>query len=658
VALLLAGYYYWRTRPELSRGRRWLLFLLRFISLAVLLLLLLSPILYYLRSLSEKQQVLVLTDVSASMDLSGPATGAKKDWLSAPGKELADKFAAAGYELHHYDFATGLEPDRDNTLLAPALAKLAKEHDFSRVKGVVLLSDGWLRDASLQQVKQLGSPFYALADTMAPQTADLSVTRSITNRQAYRNEPTLIRAEVNSANYNGPATVKLWQGNSLLGSQSVQLKSGVSANVDFTHRFAQTGFFPFRVEVVAAGLGERSQNNNSWPGAIEVLSDKQRVVVLSDSPAWDNKFTLDAIAANPRWSASHYRIQGGRAYAGEAAAGNLPAQNLAALVLINNGSLQLSGNLLTYVTSAHKRGVGILWQGLPLPELASVLPLQRSNITASYQGFLALSPAAAKYPMLSFDAAELRNVPPLDYYYVTASPGAEVLGSIDNAQNSPAIAVSTSGGAKTLALAFLNLWKWQLQSAAGGYQKLLADAITWLANTSPSGYEAIHNGSYFLGEEINLRLRAQDDIRALRLDLNPQLLVSDASGKEVFRDYLTQSEGEYSARFSLDKAGAYSFQITDKVSGEKSDGRFNVANSSIESRDFDFNLPLLSWLASDTGGKLLSPASLKDFQPLPAQTKTLDQRSDIPLYRKWWVLAAFILSFCLELFFRRRWGLL
>ncbi len=126
MALLLAGYYYWRTRPELSRGRRWLLFLLRFISLAVLLLLLLSPILYYLRSLSEKQQVLVLTDVSASMDLSGPATGAKKDWLSAPGKELADKFAAAGYELHHYDFATGLEPDRDNTLLAPALAKLAK----------------------------------------------------------------------------------------------------------------------------------------------------------------------------------------------------------------------------------------------------------------------------------------------------------------------------------------------------------------------------------------------------------------------------------------------------------------------------------------------------------------------------------------------------
>lgn len=655
---MISGYYYWHTQPELGRGRRWLLFFLRAVSLSVLLLLLISPILYYIRSLSEKQQILVLTDVSASMDLSGAASGSKKDWLRAPGKELADKFAAAGYELHQYEFATGLEPAKDNTLLAPALAELAKKHDFSRVKGVLLLSDGWLRDESLQQVKQLGSPFYAIADTVAPQKADLSFVRAITNRQAYRNEPTLIRAEVKSDNYNGPAAVKLWLGKTQIGSQNIQLKDGISTNVDFTHRFAQTGFYPFRVEVSASGISERSQNNNSYPGAIEVLSDKQRIVVLSDSPAWDNKFTVDAIATNPRWEVSHYRVQGGQTFSGETAAANLPGANLAALVLINNGGLQLSGNVLNYVVAANKRGVGILHQGLPLPELGTILPLQRSNIATSYQGFLEFSPTAAKYPMLSFDSSDLKDVPPLDYYYVTALRGAEVLATINNPQSSPAIAVSTQGSAKTMALAFLNLWKWQLQSAGGGYQALLANSLTWLANTSESGYEAIYNGSYFLGEEVNLRLRAQDDIRALRLDLNPELKVTDASGKEVFRDFMTQNEGEYAVRFSLDKAGGYSFAITDKVSGEKSGGRFNVADSSIEARDFDFNLPLLSWLTSDTGGKLLTPSSIKEFQPLPAQNRKLEQRTDIPLYRKWWVLTAFILAFCLELFFRRRWGLL
>lgn len=538
------------------------------------------------------------------------------------------------------------------------MAELAKKHDFSRVKGIVLLSDGWLRDESLQQVKQLGSPFFVIADTVRSQKADLSVVRVITNRQAYRNEPTLIRAEVSSENYNGAATVRLWLGNSAIASQTVQLKDGVSANVDFTHRFAQTGFYPFRVEVSAAGINERSQNNNSYPGAIDVLSDKQRIVILSDSPAWDNKFTLDAITANPRWETSHYRAQGGQVFSGENVAANLPTGNLAALVLINNGGLQLSGNVLNYIVSAHKRGVGIFYQGLPIQELASILPLQKSNITSSYQGFMELSPAAASFPMLSFDSADLKDIPPLDYYYVTASRGAQVLATINNPQNSPAIAISTQGSAKTLAMAFLNLWKWQLQSSGGGYQALLSNSLTWLANTSESGYEAIYNGSYFLGEEINLRLRAQDDIRALRLDMNPELKVMNAAGKEVFRDYMTQKEGEYSARLVLDNAGGYSFEITDKVSGEKSGGRFNVADSSIEARDFDFNLPLLSWLASDTGGKLLDPGAVKEYQPLPAQNRKFEQREDIPLYRKWWVLTAFILAFCLELLFRRRWGLL
>ncbi len=653
----MAGYFYLRTRPEIGRGRRWLLFGLRFISLGILLLLLISPILSFVRQRRERQQIIVLTDVSASMELSGPS-GRKKDWLRGPGKELSEKFSAAGYELHSYDFATGLSLEKENTLLAPALDELAKKHDFSRVKGILLLSDGWLRDESLQQVKQLGSPFYAVADTSRQDKADLSVVRAISNRQAYRNEPTLIRAEVLSENYNGPATVRLWQGKAALGSKNVQLKSGQPQNVDFTHRFTQTGFFPYRMEISAAGLNERSQNNNSYPGAIEVLSEKQRVVVLSDSPAWDNKFTLDAIAENPRWETAHYRVQGSQAWSGEKAVSTLPSGNLAAIVLINNGAMQLSGNTLNYILAAHKRGVGILFQGLPVPELASVLPLQRSNISSAYQGFMELSPAAANYPMLNFDSAEMKTVPPLDYYYVTASRGAEVLATIDNPQKSPAIAASTQGSAKTLSMAFLNLWKWQLQSAKGGYRELLANSLTWLANTSQSGYEAIHNSSYFLGEEINLRLRAQDDIRALRLDLNPELKVTGEDGKEVFRDFMTQSEGEYSARFVIDKAGSYSFQIQDKVSGEKSEGRFSVSDSSIESRDFDFNLPLLSWLTSDTGGRLFSPSQIAEWNPVPAQAREFEQREDFAIYRKWWVLAIFILAFSLELFFRRRWGLL
>lgn len=622
-----------------------------------MLLLLLSPIIYYLKQLTEKQELIVLRDVSASMDLTA-GSSSKKAFLQEPGRLAIEKFTKQGYKVSQYDFAQGMNGDKGNTLLAPALDELAKKHDFTKVRGILLLSDGWLRDSSLQQIKQLGCPFYALADTLTPRNADLSVVKTVTNRHAYRNEPTLIRAEIRADNYNGPAEVRLLLDGKPVATQTVQLKSGVTANVDFQQRFARTGLHPFSVEVSAPGIRERSQNNNSYPGAVDVLTDKQQIVVLSDSPAWDNKFIVDAIAENARWEVGHYRVQGGQIFAGEKPVAAIAQTAPAAIVIINNGGLQLSGNPLNYVLESHRRGAGILYQGLPLAELSSVLPLQRSNVLTPYQGFFNLTPAAATYPMLSLDSSELQNIPPLDYYYVSAAPAAEILATINNPQNSPAIAVRASGNAKTLALAFLNLWKWQLQSESGSYKKMLANCLTWLSNSSQSGYNPIYNASYFLGEEIALRLHAEDDIRALRLDLNPELKIFDADNKEIFRDFMTQAEGEYSARLSLDKAGQYRFEISDKVSGEKSSGRFNVASASIEARDFDYNLPLLAWLASDTGGKLLAPAALQNFQPLPAPSRKLELRLDFPLYRKWYVLTAFILAFCLELFFRRRWGLL
>jgi len=204
ISLLISGYYYFRTQPELSRGRRWMLFLLRSVSLFILLLLLVSPILYYIKNITQKQQVILLEDVSASMDLASLDLP-KSEFLKPYGKELAAKFSAAGYELHEYEFAAGLETETSNTLLSPALTELAKMHDFSRVKGILLVSDGWLKDESLSQVRQLGCPFHVLADTLRPQRSDLAVKKTITNRQAYRNEPTIIRAEIASENYNGPA---------------------------------------------------------------------------------------------------------------------------------------------------------------------------------------------------------------------------------------------------------------------------------------------------------------------------------------------------------------------------------------------------------------------------------------------------------------------
>lgn len=654
--LLISGFYNYRSHPEMPVSRRWLLFGLRCISLGIILLLLISPILYYIQRKSLAPQIVVLEDTSLSMSLKHGATS-KAAYLKPSIAKLRSRFIDAGYEVIEHRFAKGLEGDNNSSLLGESLNQLSKDKGITNLAGIILASDGWLQDESLAAAMQLGQPFYVLADSSKNLSPDLEVSTVHSNRYAYRNEPNTIRADFISENYNGAAEARLIVGNSVISRQSLKLEAGKAQSVDFTNRFNQTGFFTWKVELSPLA-GEIRLSNNSFPGAIEVLSEKERIVLISDKPAWDNKFILDAIASNPRWEVQSYLNRSGKLYSGENLVTKLSGDNLAALVIINNGMVKLDSYTLSFINGAQAKGVGIMYQGLPVDELNAVLPLKKSNIVTLYQGFINPSAAAVNYPMLSPITDNAQDLPPVDYYYVTANSGAEILASMNNPQNSPAIAVKNIGGARSIAFSTLNLWRWQLQSKDEGYNKLVSNCLTWLSNKSTSGFDAIYNRSYLNGEEIRIKLRVEDEIRQRRLDVNPRIRIVDKNSKEVINDFLTREDDEYSFKAELKEPGTYSFEISDKESGKSSKGKFELNASSLENKDYGYNLPLLSWLASQNNGKMLLNPELDTFSVVPAVKEILISRREIALYKKWYILTLFILAFCIELYLRRRWGLL
>ncbi|PKN71827.1 MAG: hypothetical protein CVU50_09950 [Candidatus Cloacimonetes bacterium HGW-Cloacimonetes-3] len=654
--LAISGFYNYSSHPEIPVSRRWLLFFLRSISLGIILLLLISPILYYIQRKSLKPQIVVLEDVSQSMSLKH-GSGTKNAILQPSIGKLSLLFRKAGYEVIEHRFANGLEGDDGSSLLGKSLEQLKQDKSLDNLAGIILASDGWMRDENLSAVQQLGLPFYVLADSSRSPSPDLAVNNVHSNRYAYRNEPNTIRADFISENYSGAAEARFMLGNRIISRQSLNLEAGKTHSLDFTHRFTQTGFFNWRVELNPL-QNESRLSNNSFPGAIEVLADKERIILISDKPAWDNKFILDAISANPRWEVHTYLSRSGKLYSGETPVIKLVGDNLAAVVIINNGMIKLDSNTLSFISGVHARGVGIMYQGLPVTELSSLLPLQKSNIITMYQGFINPSSAAVNYPMLSPLSEGADDIPPVDYYYVTATAGAEVLASINNPQSSPAIAVKNIGGARSLAFSTLNLWRWQLQSKDEGYNKLIGNCLTWLSNKSTSGYDAIYNSSYMQGEEIIIKLRVEDEIRQRKLDVNPRIRIMDKDNKEVLSDFLTRQDDEYSVKADLAEPGVYSFEISDKESGKSSKGKFVISDSSLENRDFGYNLPLLAWLASFNGGKMIFGADVEAFPVLPAVEEELISRREIALYKKWYILSLFILAFCAELYLRRRWGLL
>lgn len=655
-ALLISAYYNYSSHPEIPVSRRWLLFVLRSISLGILLLMLISPILYYVQRKSITQQIVILKDTSASMDIKHGSLS-KLAKLSPAISGIKAAFNKAGYEVLEYSFANGLNGSNESSLLEASLQQLTKEKTVSNLAGIALASDGWFRDESLASVQQLGIPFYVIADSSRYPIPDLEVSSVISARYAYRNEPNTIRASVIAKNYNGDAEARLIIGGRVVSRTVLKLESGIAKSVDFTNRFTQTGFYKWEVQLVQLA-NEIRISNNSYPGAIEVLADKERIVLISDKPAWDNKFILDAIATNPRWEVESYQSREGRLFSGERAIDKPKNDNLAAIVIVNNGMLKLAGASLEFVTSNHSKGIGVMYQGLPIAELAGILPLQRSNILSPYQGFINPTNAALNYPMLSPVSDAYRDIPPIDYYYVNAISGAEVLATINNPQNSPAIAVKSGAGTRSLAFASLNIWRWQLQSKDEGYNKLISNCITWLSNKSSSGFDAIYNSSYMLGEEIRIKLRLEDDIRQRKLDASPKIRISNSKNKEVVNDFLPFESGEYSYRAELNEPDTYTFVISDATSGKSTTGKFVLSESSLENRDFAYNLPLLTWIASQSNGKLIWDKDAESINIVPAFKETRISRREVALYKKWYILSLFILAFCIELYLRRRWGLL
>jgi hypothetical protein len=426
----------------------------------------------------------------------------------------------------------------------------------------------------------------------------------------------------------------------------------------FDYRFAKTGLHLLEVKVSAKGLNEQILSNNNYTSAIEIVNEKETILLLTDAPNWDNKFILDTIKENNRWEPLSITVKGSSLYKGEQKTTLNNLDNVSVIVIINQGTMQLSPALAQSIISKVNQGSGLLSCGLPIAQLNDILPLKQSNIRSVYQGLFRILPAAGAFSVFQIPESELNQIPPVDFYYLTPSPQTEVLASMDNAQKSPAIAISQRLPGKVISFSFLNLWRWQMQSKSPGYRNFITDMIVWLSNKGSGQFTAIYEPSYFMGEPIEIKLSSYDELHRAKQNLAPRITVYNAKNDSVFSDFMLQSGDEYQIRFRLNKPDEYRFKITDQGSRQSTKGMFMLQELNLENRDLGFNNPLLSWIAMQTGGKFLNLSETSAYKPIKAEETNRTEKIEFPLYKKWYLVSLFILVFCLELYLRRRWGLL
>jgi hypothetical protein len=652
--------YYRKTLPELKPGQKIGLAVLRWLSISLILLLILNPILYFVHRVSYKPEILILHDTSSSMKLFTESR-AKSNLISSTVQSFKEKFTRVGFKVIDDTFADGYRGKSNSTNLVRSLEEMSNAGKLAHTNKIFLASDGWFRDEELDFLNDLNIPIYTINPSVKPDSTDLQISYLKYDRIAYKNEKTPIYVGVNTVQFSGKAIVKMYVNKKQSASQIVDFRKGTFQQVMFELIFSQTGLQPIEVKVESLDKKEKNTDNNNYPGAIQVLSDKSRILIFTDKYNWDVKFIQDAIHTNGRWKTDIYQIQSGQVWRGSklVSISDITPLTFESIIVVNSGGLILPDSYKQLITNMVQRGCGLFAMGKPIPYLGDLLPAASSNIANAYQSGFKLNPSAEAYSFLNYDNKTIEDIPPIQYYYVQPRMGSTILGTIDNDQHSPAILYNQFGKGKVLEFAFLDLWKWQMWSDRSEYQSLICNVLSWLGDQEQQRFQAqATKNSYFQGESIRIYLTAVDDKQMPINDLDAKIQVMNSSRKIVFNDYFIKDGDNFRVQLPGLNPDNYKFKVVDEKTRQQAEGVFIVTTENLELRDFGFNQPLLSYISQITNGKNLTPPEISTFKPMKEQPKEEEKRLEIPLYRKWYLVALFLISFCLELFLRRFWGLL
>ncbi len=663
IFIAIIYFYYRKTVPEIGSSKRYLLLTLRAAAAVVVLIYLLNPVLRYIQRTMIDPQVVILEDRSMSMDQKA-GEASKSQLVSGLLEPIDDLYKRKDFARNRYAFADGLIEKgdslrRQSTRLEPALEQLIKSQRFEHVNRILLASDGWLQDENLDFLRKLNVPIDVFIPEYRETDFDLEITSVTANREAFIDEIAPIAVEAGARDFEGEANITLLIDKKEAARKTISFRGNQYQEILFEHRFQNEGLHlvEVRIDAIKAQTPETNLGNNLKPTGVSVTTKRKDILVLTDNMGWDLRFIKNALQLDRHWNLDILRYQKGMFYRDKYRIQNpeLAKLNYHLLIVINHGNLRIPAPFSTRINEAVQQGSGLWTIGYPV--LEEILPANRSNIQRSFEGSLLFTEEAAQYETFAHQNAA--SIPPVDYLYTNPKLDAKLLGIISNEQRSPAILFRNHGQGKALYFAFLNLWKWQMWNDDGNYNGFCRDIVSWLTSQAKDRFQAIAEPSVIKrGEDVRIRLYALDETMRQLKGLNPKISITGPDSQSAFEDYLKTDDDGYNISFRPETPGKYTFSLRDEETAQQAEGSFVVTHYSAELADRGFNEPLLRFIANESGGQVytqrqVNDGSIRESEPVPRESFR-----EVALYRKYWLLAIFLICYGLELLLRKRWGLL
>lgn len=631
LGAIYAGVLYYKTDhfSDDSKYFHWIkrgLALLRFLSGSLLAFLLLSP---FIKSkfIDRIEPVIVFVHDNSESILLNLSSEDSAAYIQHTNEMLTN--LAATYQIDYYTFDEAIKEvdtlnfEGSSTNISNALEQINGLYFNQNVGAVIFASDGIYNQGNNPIYSDFNFPLYTIALGDTNQQTDVKVVNVRANKLAYLDDKVQVAIDLQANHLQG----KQYQlnvtnkGNTIFNKTIPITKDFDEQKTNFTIDATSIGIHRYIVEV-ASFDNEVSLANNRFEFYIEVIDNRQKILLLANAPHPDLAAIKSVVAVNKNFEIDIQYVQKMQA--------NLDDYSLIIAHQIPSKTQGVK-NILSNIKASK---IPVWFIGGAASDYGALN--QEQNIVKITQQGKNGNDASA-YFNASFNAfnlsektvENLRKLPPLvtPFGSYNLSPGSTVLlnQKIGTVQTDyPILAFQESLGMRSALFVGDGLWRWKLydfleNNSNEVFNELIEKTINYLALKGDKRKFRVqtNKSGYFDGELVQFEAELYNDNYELTNEPEVSLVVRNEEGTEYPFNFVKTAKAYQFETNSL-PIGSYRYTANTNFNGKalEASGAFSISAMQLEALQTQANHVLLRQLADKTGGSFIAMNELSSLDEM------------------------------------------
>jgi len=674
AGIMLLLYYRNKDNNELSKSQRRILMALRFLSFGIIAFLLLSPFLKTLKKSIQQPLIIAAWDNSGSVVSSGDSLKRAEEIMQM--KEKISEELGSDYRLVHYSF--GQESTLDGDLnfsekksdYSNLISTITNNHFNENIGALVLAGDGIYNQGKnpVNMTNNLTFPVYSVGLGDTTEITDARIQGIRVNRTSFSGNRFPVEIDAAFSKLQGNPLQLIIRENGKEVAQTVISP----ANNDYfiTRQFildaGEKGLKHFTAEIETAE-NEKNIKNNKVTFIVNVLEDKQKILILSSGPHPDIgaiKYTLEQQKSYEVEVFSEEPYPSNFSDFNLVILHQLPSAGKSMAAVIENQELAKIPVLYIIGAKTFLPQLNALTTGVDIQPLAGSPEEVQAVVNPGYGTFTLseqLREMLPKFPPLYAPFANYTLDPALTPLLFQKIKNIET--------GKPLLATGVLNGRKTGFLFGEGIWRWRLNNYLADqnhdqFNELVNQLVQYLAlRENEDNFMIDFEPVYAETDDVILTAEVYNDAFEIITTEEVTIEIENEQGEKFEFTFDVRGNGYYLNAGNL-PVGNYSFTAEVTLGGTTytETGNFAVTEMNLENVITKANHRMLFQLASQSGGTFFAGIqtdqlidSLKDSNKLKPVSSFQEMITELLNLR--WVFFVLILLLSVEWFLRKYWGI-